>query len=60
MSYCLEHACNGIIFGSGHDKGRWDGAGISIKQTLKSEHVKPIGVRLDNVYDVLNFLQGHF
>jgi hypothetical protein len=47
-------------FGSGHGKGRWYGARVSIKQALKSKQVKPIGARLHNAYDVVNFLQGHF
>jgi hypothetical protein len=47
-------------FGSGHGKGRWDGIGASIKQVLRSEQVKPNGVQLHNVKDVVKFLQRHF
>jgi hypothetical protein len=31
-------------FGSGHNKGRWDGVGASIKQARRSKQVKPNGV----------------
>ncbi len=47
-------------FGNGHGKGIWDVAGTSRKQPLRSEHVKPNGVQLHKVEDIMKFLQGHF
>ncbi len=41
--------------GSKHGKGRWYGARVSIKQALRFEQVKPIGVKLHNVSDVVSF-----
>ena len=43
-------------FGSGHGKGRWDGAGAHVKQALRAEQVKPLGCRLHGATDVVQFL----
>jgi hypothetical protein len=44
-------------FGTGHGKGWWDGAGAHVKQTLRAEQVKPLGLRLHSATDVVNFLR---
>ena len=46
-------------FGSGHGKGRWDGAGAHVKQALRAEQVKPQGLRLHCASDVVQFLRTH-
>jgi hypothetical protein len=46
-------------FGTGHGKGRWDGAGATIKQALRNEQVKPNGLRLQNASDVVTYLRVH-
>jgi hypothetical protein len=52
------HAVN--YFDSGHGKGWWDEAGVSIKHALCFEQVKPIGAIFHNAPNVVNFSQGHF
>lgn len=44
-------------FGTGHGKGRWDGAGAHVKQALRAEQVKPRGLKLHNSADVVAFLR---
>ena len=44
-------------FGSGHGKGRWDGAGAHVKQALRAKQVKPLGCRLHGAIDVVQFLR---
>jgi hypothetical protein len=46
-------------FGSGHGKGRWDGAGATIKQALRAEQVKPDGIRLHNASDAVAYLRQY-
>ncbi len=46
-------------FGTGLGKGQWDGVKTSIKNALRSEHVKMVGgMKLQNVSDVVTFLQA--
>ncbi len=47
-------------FGNEHGKGRWDGAGVHIKDVFRAEHDKPLGVHFHNASYVVNFSQGHF
>ena len=46
-------------FGSGHGKGRWDGAGVHVKQALRAEQVKPQGLKLHCASFVVQFLRTH-
>jgi hypothetical protein len=52
------HAVN--YFDSGHGKGWWDEAGVSIKHALCFEQVKPIGAKLHNAPNFVSFFQSHF
>lgn len=46
-------------FGIGHGKDQWDGVVAHVKNALRNEQLKIVGVtKLHNALDVCNFLQA--
>ena len=46
------------FYGSGHGKGEWDGAGVVVKKTLRSEQLLNPHRSLRNAHDCVTFLNA--
>ncbi len=45
-------------FATGHGKGKVDGVGALLKRELHKEQIKPQGLKIQNVKEVVNLLQS--